>query len=300
MDETNQQSIAIMFADVAGSTHLYDRLGDVQAESQISGCLSVMIEIVEKNQGHIVKNIGDEILCYFSTANCAANAASAIQETLAEKDTTLQVRIGINFGPVIFKQGDIFGDTVNVAARMAGLAKAEQIIGSGSFFESLVNPDSFDHRKLDSLIVKGKDQPIDIYEFLWKADDTELTCFVSAQSILETKKEWTLKLTYRESEFILNKKHSSINMGRGNQCNAVINSPHASRNHAVIISRWGKAVLQDKSTNGTFVTNTSDPNSSNDEVFIHMEEFALPESGTLSLGVPAKDNPNDLIHFKYQ
>ena len=300
MDETKQQLIAIMFADVAGSTHLYERLGDVQAESQISGCLSIMIDIVEKNEGLIVKNIGDEILCHFPTANCAVNAACSIQETLAEKDTTLQVRIGINFGPAIFKQGDIFGDTVNVAARMAGLAKAEQIIGTGCFFDALVNPDSIDHRKLDPLNVKGKNLPIDIYEFLWKTDDAELTCFLSAKSFLETKKEWIVHLAYGDSEFIINKERSSITMGRGNKCNAVINSPHASRNHALIISRWGKAVLQDKSTNGTFVTISNDPNHPSDEVFVHMEEFALPENGILSLGIPAKDNPTDLIHFKYQ
>ncbi|OUR90229.1 hypothetical protein A9Q81_19740 [Gammaproteobacteria bacterium 42_54_T18] len=302
MDDSTQHNIAILFADVAGSTQLYDTLGDVRAEFQISGCLSTMIAVVKGNQGHMVKNIGDEILCHFPNANLAASAACTIQETLADKSSDLKVKIGINFGPTILKQGDVFGDTVNVAARMVGLAKQEQIIVTGSFYDSLVNPDNFNQRKLDPLKVKGKNQLIDIHEILWKGDDTELTCFISAKSILETKKEWSVQLKYNGINCIINRSHPTVSLGRGNQCDTVIHSQQASRQHAVIISRWGKAVLQDKSTNGTFVTLNANnmPNSkSSNEVFVHMEEFALPETGIISLGAPAKDNPNDLIYFQY-
>lgn len=303
MDDSTQHNIAILFADVAGSTQLYDTLGDVRAESQISDCLASMIAVVNGNKGHIVKNIGDEILCHFPNANLAASAACTIQETLADKVSDLKVKIGINFGPAILKQGDVFGDTVNVAARMVGLAKQEQIIVTGSFYDSLVNPDNFNQRKLDPLMVKGKDQLIDIHEILWKGDDTELTCFISAKSILETKQEWSVQLKYKDINCIIDRSRPTVSLGRGNQCDAIIHSQQASRQHAVIISRWGKAVLQDKSTNGTFVTLNADNNTShgesNNEVFVHMEEFALPETGIISLGAPAKDNPNDLIYFKY-
>ena len=303
MDDSTQRNLAILFADVAGSTQLYDTLGDVRAESQISGCLSTMIAVVNDNKGHIVKNIGDEILCHFPNANLAATAACTIQETLADKSSDLKVKIGINFGPAILKQGDVFGDTVNVAARMVGLAKQEQILITGSFYESLTTPDNFNQRKLDSLKVKGKDQLIDIHEILWKGDDTELTCFISAKTVLETKKEWSVQLKYNDTNCVINRSHPTVSLGRGVQCDTVIHSQQASRQHAVIISRWGKAVLQDKSTNGTFVTlnanNRASCVGSNNEVFVHMEEFALPETGIISLGAPAKDNPNDLIYFKY-
>ncbi len=303
MDDSTQNNLAILFADVAGSTQLYDTLGDVCAESQISGCLSTMITVVNDNKGHIVKNIGDEILCYFPNANLAASAACTIQETLTEKSSDLKVKIGINFGPTILKQGDVFGDTVNVAARMVGLAKQEQIIITGSCYESLINPDNFNQRKLDSLKVKGKDQLIDIHEILWKGNDTELTCFISAKTVLESKNEWSVQLKYNDINNIINKSNPTVSLGRGNQCDTIIHSQQASRQHAVIISRWGKAVLQDKSTNGTFVTlnarQDAPSSESNNEVFVHMEEFALPETGIISLGAPAKDNANNLIYFKY-
>ncbi|MBV1921126.1 MAG: adenylate/guanylate cyclase domain-containing protein [Pseudomonadales bacterium] len=303
MDDSIQHNLAILFADVAGSTQLYDTLGDICAESQISGCLSTMIAVVNDNNGHIVKNIGDEILCHFPSANLAASAACTIHETLADERSDLKVKIGINFGPAILKQGDVFGDTVNVAARMVGLAKQEQIIVTGSFYDSLINPDNFNQRKLDSLKVKGKDHPVDIHEILWKGDDTELTCFLSAKSILETKQEWSAQLKYHDTECLINRTHPTVSLGRDCQCDAVIHSQKASRQHAVIISRWGKAVLQDKSTNGTFVTLNTNSSAvygeTSDEIFVHMEEFALPETGIISLGAPAKDNPNDLIYFKY-
>ncbi|OUS31553.1 hypothetical protein A9Q99_03005 [Gammaproteobacteria bacterium 45_16_T64] len=300
MNSSPHTSIAVLFADVAGSTLLYDKLGDHQAESQISGCLSSMIQLVKKNHGVIVKNIGDEILCCFPFANLAATAACSIQESLMQADSDLQVRIGLNFGPTIIKQNDVFGDTVNIAARMVALAKEEQIISTGAFHQAIKNPDLFDFRQLDPLLIKGKNTLTDIYEILWRGEDSELTSFFSAQKVMSQKTEWALRLQHDGASYLINKKRPSISIGRSKSCDAIINSQQASRTHAVISSRWGKAVLRDKSTNGTYITITENNASVSDEIFVHMEEFPLPNSGILSLGCPAKNNADAVIYFDYQ
>ena len=109
MSETaTQQFYAILFADVAGSTRLYETLGDRTARETINGTLTRMTAVAERYSGVLVKTIGDEILCRFPTAERAVSAAITMQEELAA-DTSgpvrLQMRMGLHWGPVILDSG---------------------------------------------------------------------------------------------------------------------------------------------------------------------------------------------------
>ncbi|MBV1882042.1 MAG: adenylate/guanylate cyclase domain-containing protein [Pseudomonadales bacterium] len=298
MAEQKTRMLGIMFADVAGSTRLYEAVGDIDAESQISAVLARMSQKCIDRGGSIVKNIGDEILVAFSCADSALQAACDIQlETRARNEgeaKALLVRIGLHFGPVIVKSNDVFGDTVNVAARMAGIAQATQIICTQEMILAMEDSNSIESRQLDSLYVKGKEKMIDIVEVLWAPDDSELTCLFSAKKVLESKAAWFLDLRYQNGLIKVSKELPSIVMGRGKQCELLIHSPQASRAHAKLISRRGKVMLSDQSTNGTFVKSLR-----GEEVFVHLEEFPLSESGSISLGLPVSQNKEHLIHFNY-
>lgn len=297
-DESTSITQSILFADVAGSTSLYDTIGDTAAQQAIANCLSFMTSICEQHNGTIVKHIGDEILCRFDSALDCINAISNIQSEFKEStqiDTSLRIRAGVNTGPVILKDGDVFGDTVNVAARMAGLAQAEQIICTQDTINAMGLNHGISNRQLDSLFVKGKEEKIQVFEILWSQDDNDLTAFFSAQQVLEQTQEWRLNLTCGERRFQINRNHPNIVMGRSDQCDFVIPSPHASRQHARLISRWGKIVLADQSTNGSYVKLDNGA-----EIFVHHEELPLSENGQISLGVPAAQNPSDVIRFEYE
>lgn len=298
MEDKKNKLRAIMFADVAGSTRLYETVGDIEAESRISEVLSRMSRLCIYQGGSIVKNIGDEILVMFPSANKAVKAACEIQlETSKineEESKTLMVRIGLHYGPVIMKSNDVFGDTVNVAARMSGLAQAKQIICTAETIDGMGDSSSIEYRKLDSLYVKGKEKMIDIVEVLWEPDDSELTCLFSAKKVLEDKPAWFLDLRYQDSLLQIGKSQPNIVMGRGQQCELSIDSPQASRAHAKLISRRGKVVLVDQSTNGTYVKIVH-----GEEIFLHMEELLLSERGAISLGLPVSKNEDHLIHFAY-
>lgn len=127
--------VAILFADIAKSTHIYETLGDKTAKNLIDASISLLSEVTEKHQGTVIKTIGDEIMCTFPTANDAVDAATDMHQSLEDmlfpEDpdySSPNIYAGIQFDKAIREDGDVFGDAVNVAARMVALAKQRQII----------------------------------------------------------------------------------------------------------------------------------------------------------------------------
>ena len=120
----------VMFADVAGSTAMYENLGDELARERISKALNMLISITKRHKGVLVKTIGDEILVYFTDVDMAVFAARTIQETMEDDRSPetigVLIRIGMQYGSAILEDNDIFGDTVNVAARVVSMAKARK------------------------------------------------------------------------------------------------------------------------------------------------------------------------------
>ena len=127
--------LAVLFADVTGSTRLYERLGNTRALECIGMCLSIMRQSVKTCGGRVVKTMGDEILCVFQTATAAAQSAMDMQARIDMQapidGQPLQIRVGLQFGPVVHENDDVFGDCVNVAARMVKLANPSQIMAVG-------------------------------------------------------------------------------------------------------------------------------------------------------------------------
>src|SRR5919108_3049274 len=123
---------AILFADVSGSTKLYETEGNAVAHAAVESCVKLMREKTLAANGRVVKTIGDEVMSSFSSANDAAGAAIEMQMAISELPpvgaTALGIRVGFNFGPMVERDGDIFGDAVNLATRLAALATKGQII----------------------------------------------------------------------------------------------------------------------------------------------------------------------------
>ncbi|HET8708235.1 MAG TPA: adenylate/guanylate cyclase domain-containing protein [Pseudomonadales bacterium] len=296
--DTPVQPLVILFADVAGSTQLYSSIGDIPAEKQISQCLSFMANAVRRFKGTLIKSIGDELLCSFTSVSNAIQACCEIQQLLSESSALnngkLNVRMGLHFGPVLMKDNDVFGDTVNLAARMVGLAQAKQIICTQEVIEKIPPQLGMTIRNLQPCYVKGKADPVNVFEVIWSQDTSELTCFVAAKT-LPTQQSCSLSLSFNGHVIIINASNPEITLGRGSHCGVVVACPQASREHAKIAFRRDKVVLIDQSTNGTFVQNDTD-----DEVFLNKEELPLLDKGIISLGIPAAENTAYLIRFRYQ
>jgi class 3 adenylate cyclase len=275
---------AIVFADISGSTRLYETLGDAIARELVSQCLDVMTEQVNRHNGAVIKTIGDEIMSTFATAEQAVEACMAIQEAVAEdlphrnKHTPadFSIRIGMHFGSCILEGGDVFGDAVNVAARMAGLAKGGQIITTQDTAAALSPAMRSSTRHLDRIPIKGKSEDVDIFEVIWQADDvTRMATGLLAQGV---GKLASLRLRYHTEVMDLDQDMSVVILGRGQKADMVVNDSMASREHARIECRRGKFILTDMSTNGTYVETPEGPS------YLRREDIVLTGRGKIALG----------------
>jgi len=283
-----------MFADVAGSTKLYEELGDVIANQVVSEVLELMEKITIDNHGKVIKTIGDEIMSLFDSADDAANAAIQIQEKLefgVVQGVYVAVRIGFHSGSAILqKDGDIFGDTVNTAARMAGIAKARQIILSKSTAQELTLALNQKTRDFDKVHVKGKAEVFDISELVW--ENAGVTQMVSFDNFVSQLKQ-ELILEYNGRTYTINSKGNSLQLGRSNTCDIVVDTGLVSRFHASIRVKRGSFVLVDQSTNGTYVQ-TNDGNTR----YLRRDELVLQRDGLISLGKKITNQQNQLIHYR--
>jgi adenylate cyclase len=274
-------SVAILFADIEGSTSVYDALGDVRARAIMAQCLDRIIQAIRRGGGNVVKTIGDEVMSTFPTADQATEAARNIQRSILEhqreEGLNFGVHVGIHFGPVLEEEGDVYGDVVNVAARMVSLAKAGQILTTRETVEALKAAERQTTRRIDRLQLKGKQEEIDVFEVIWETAD--LTTVVEVASMLEHPTQIHLVVSLGNQVMELGTERAKITIGRGPDNDLVLDDPLASRRHAHLELRQGKFLLIDNSTNGTFVSTAE-----GEPIYVHREEMMLPEAGNIGIG----------------
>ncbi|MCC6806862.1 MAG: serine hydrolase [Deltaproteobacteria bacterium] len=165
--------IVVMFTDLVGSTQYYERYGDLKGREKVLTHNAILFPIVQQNQGVIVKTIGDAIMCYFETVGASLKAAARMQQALAAYNDTVQgaddrihIRIALNAGVAIAQAGDIYGDVVNVAARIEHQAQADEILMSSSVADD--GKKLFPIEAAGSATFKGKAEPVALFRLRWK------------------------------------------------------------------------------------------------------------------------------------
>ncbi len=277
--ETN---LTILFADVRDSTGLTVRLGDVESR-QLIGALMKELEVVTvAHHGSVIKTIGDELMSAFENPLDAALAAVQMQRDLLVRPPVGGVRpqigIGVNAGPVVVEEDDVFGDVVIVAARLVAHAIAGQILTTGPTLEA-VRDSKILARSLGEHLVKGREEPVDFREILWRGETSELTTLApklgeAPLSFLELRLGTQVVRTTSDVM-------QPVTLGRGAECSLVVPGTSASRKHAKITCRGGRFYLVDHSTNGTYVRQVD-----GEEIVVHRDEILLSGSGFIRLGDP--------------
>ena len=289
--------VAIVFADVVGSTQLYDEFGDVKANETVAACLDVMKDATHQFDGTVIKTIGDEVMSTFASADDAMGAAVMMQAQItsgSKKKGSIRVsiRIGCHYGPVVQEQNDIFGAAVHTANRMTSQAKARQIVLSGETVKQLSPGLKKQTRQIDVASVRGRIDEVALHEFLWNPDE--------ATSMLPTiewenraRKMSKLVLSFRDRTVEVNDQNKNINIGRADDNDLVVKGNLISRIHAKLELRRGKFVLIDQSTNGTFVQNVQ-----GDELFVRRDSTEINGEGTIGLGRAEQPGSSLAIHYK--
>ncbi len=282
----------VLFADVSGSTKLYESVGDSAAHAAIDLCVKLFRALTEQHGGRVVKTIGDEVMAIFPDAASAGKAAVDIQLGVNDmapiEKVQLGVRIGLHHGPVVARDGDVFGDTVNLAARLTEMASKGQVITSLETVELFDPIQKMDCRRLYSIPVKGKEREVDICELMW-TDSDDATTLVAHRATTDAGD--SLRLVYRGRAVILGPERRSIVIGREATADLVVPDRMASRSHCEIEQRQDKFVLADRSANGTYLSIDGDR-----EIVLRREETLLRGHGFITLG-QSRSTATEFVEF---
>jgi len=274
---------AILFADVTDSSRLYATYGNNTARKITGDCLDFLAAVVEELHGRVVKTIGDEVMCWFPCTDDAVVAAVQLHARLREKTqagflhNSLSIRVGFHAGPVVEEDGDVFGDAVNLAARMASLSKAHQSLTTRQTIDRVGPALRPLARFVDQSMVKGQSNQMDLYEIVW--DLEEATMATDRPRPAGADAEVCLEVHYGDSSWPVDREHPVLTFGRSAQCDVVIEDTRISRLHARFEYNRDRIVLRDVSTNGTYVK-LEDGQSA----LVRRDELLVDGNGLLCLG----------------
>ncbi|MCU7877506.1 MAG: adenylate/guanylate cyclase domain-containing protein [Candidatus Thiodiazotropha sp. (ex Lucinoma borealis)] len=296
MPITAHQEHAIVFADIVDSTRMYESLGDNRAKQLITELENEISRVVKLTGGDVVEVIGDEVMSRYDNANDAATGACRIQERVdvysKKSGMPMSARIGLHFGSVIIEDGRMYGDSVNVAARMASIAQAQQIITTEQVVQNLSDENRQLVRRFDKVKVKGKQERMIIYDLLWRKEDVT---FMHTSPLTQSHTAKMLVLKYVDKIYRLPPTQGSIRIGRDTSNELVVSTTAASRTHAIIKFNRGKYVLSDISTNGTYVKTQNQQS-----LYLRRETIPLLGDGKIGVGEQVSKDNQHIIIYEFQ
>ncbi|MEW8506972.1 MAG: adenylate/guanylate cyclase domain-containing protein [Candidatus Thiodiazotropha sp.] len=296
MSDPGHQYYAIVFADIVDSTRMYESLGDRRAKQLINDLEEIIARVVTETGGHVVEVVGDEVMSRYDQVSDAVEGACLMQERVYEygklTQMTLSARIGLHYGPAIIESGRMYGDSVNVAARMASIAQAQQIITTEQVVDHLSDVQRQIVRRFDKVRIKGKQGQMVIYDLLWRKDDVT---FMHTSPRTQSTHTRVLILEYGDKRIRFLPQQGTIRIGRESHNELVVTAAAASRTHAVLEYSRGKYVLSDISTNGTYLTTQNQQS-----LYLRRETVPLLGRGKIGLGEPVTKENEHIVKYYFQ
>lgn len=280
MTEESKARITVLFADICRSTVLFETIGDEAALKLVMDTLQLARSSAEHNNGQAIGTIGDELMCIFSSPEDALTTANQIH-SLIHKGTSMQehqmaMRIGINTGSVLRTGESVYGDTVNIAARLAAQAKAHQSLVAGSTIESATQNLENQLRPLGGVNLQGKAGPVTVYELLQPDTEEEITEITEVNRLVS--RAFLMTARYQSRLMRFNPMLVRFLFGRSMDCDQVIDHPTISREHAEFLYRNGQFVFRDFSSNGSVIVQNATTRT------VHRSSVELKGNGQIFLG----------------
>lgn len=294
----------MVFADISGSTALYDALGNAEATRAVTTLTRQMGLAIKRGGGRVVKKLGDGVLGVFGEG---AVAAMAVVQLMREQHIAMRslpeshrlaVRVGLCSGEVVEVEGDTYGDAVNVAARLCEFAGPGEILATQATVQSIPQ-DDMGLVRMGHMEVRGKSEPIVTYQIEWREDDSTemLTVQGGLPSELGTlgvvASCGKLQFDWHGTRQTFTASAGTLYIGRGANCHVRVDDPRISRLHARIDWRQGSAVLTDLSSFGTWVrfADGAAP------VQLRRESCLLHGVGDIAMSVPFADTDAPVLRF---
>lgn len=290
---------SVVFADLVGSTGIFERLGDETAGRFVTQLTTALAKIFEQHQGRVVKLLGDGLFVVFASEEQALTACIAIQERLQQKPVRpggmgrpVQMQMGIESGEVVEIQGDCYGDAVNSAARLADLAGADQILTTQRVRDALPTEQQEKLRSLGPMYLRGKAEVTEVFRVEWQHErDSEAT--VMGVSMFGQPLETHLEISIGGETRRLQPRGEAVTLGRSASADLNVNDSRVSRVHATIEWRGAHFVLTDTSSFGTWVYFGNQP----EPVVLRRTECYLVGQGHIALGCDRNAEAAPLASF---
>lgn len=290
----------VVFADLVGSTGLFERLGDATAGRFVTQLTTALSKTFEQHSGRVVKLLGDGLFVVFPREADAIDACLAIQKRLQERPVhpggnlgAVQMQMGVETGEVIEIGGDCYGDAVNSAARLADLAGAAQILTTQRVADALAPAQRDQLRSLGPMYLRGKADATEVYRVDWQVDRDNDATVMGALMLKPSGRHGFLELAAAGQTVRLEPRGEKLALGRAVTASLSINDSRVSRLHATVEWRGGQFVLSDGSSFGTWVYmgNQTEP------VVLRRTECYLVGHGQITLGCDRHADSAPLVLF---
>lgn len=290
----------VVFADLVGSTGIFERLGDETAGRFVTQLTTALSKTFEQHNGRVVKLLGDGLFVVFPVEGDAIEACLAIQKRLQEKPVhpggnlgAVQMQMGVETGEVVEIAGDCYGDAVNSAARLADLAGAAQILTTQRVAAALSPAQREPLRSLGPMYLRGKSDVTEVYRVDWQVDRDNDATVMGASMLKAPGRASFLELAAAGQTVRLEPRGEKVTLGRTATTSLSINDSRVSRLHATVEWRGGQFVLSDGSSFGTWVYmgNQTEP------VVLRRTECYLVGHGQISLGCDRHAENAPLVLF---
>ena len=298
----------VMFADLTGSTAVFEALGNEAATQTITSLTQRIGKLCERHGGRVVKLLGDGVLAVFPDGASAIDAVVHLQRDHAKRKglrkgtDLLELQVGLDCGEIVEVDGDCYGDSVNVASRMADLSGARQIWVTDSVTGQMeMPPPGVRFHSLGSVTIRGKAQQRRVFRVEWQEDTAtdmmtlpgyDLPGIGGAAGAKPAKGHLELQYLEITREFPITE--LPVHLGRAPEAEFVVSDRRVSRLHARIEWRNGSFVLVDMSSFGTCVRFKG----AQTELALRRDECVLHDSGEIALAGNFDDFSVPTLNFK--
>jgi class 3 adenylate cyclase len=298
--------VTVVFADLTGSTGVFEALGNAKATQAITRLTDWMGKVCTSRQGHVVKNLGDGVLMVFAQNTDAVDAVTEMQRAHTERIKTwpdklkMHLQVGLARGEVIEQAGDYFGDAVNVASRLSDLSGPDQILSTDTVVNCLPSDTVVRFRSLGAMDIRGRNEACMVYRVEWQNE--VLSEFFTVPAGLTPNpfskavpQIGAIALSWLDVAATFTSEQLPIHIGRVDEAQFVVNDPRVSRLHAKIIWRAGKFYLEDVSSYGTWVRFAV----SDAIVALRRQKCVLLLGGEIAQGAPFEDFTVPTVSFTF-
>ena len=299
--------VTVVFADLTGSTGVFESLGNVKATAAITRLTQWVGKVCEANGGHVVKYLGDGVLIVFPHGTDAIEVATESQRVhharISNWPEPLQMRlqVGMARGEIVEQDGDCYGDAVNVASRLSDLSGPEQILVCKSVIQDLPENTVVRSRALGAMVIKGRIEPCMVHRIEWQSELLS-EAFTMPASLAPSLPGQSgappdfIELSWLDVTAGFSFSELPLFLGRDPDAQFVVQDPRVSRKHARIEWRAGKFYLEDVSSYGSWVRFSNNPA----VISLRRQECVLMMEGEIALGAPFEDFTVPTVSYKFR